>query len=127
MADIFSMTAPLTLRRPSGEERIMAEHFRHPRGLLYFDLYWHVGDPAETLHVIEGEISGEGPWRVGDCIVKVLGCHGSDPALATAYTRWQERLEQDGYLPRPLIDAIARRYGATLATNDPGSAAPSSR
>ncbi len=115
------MTAPLTLRRPAGEERIMAEHFRHPRGLLYFDLYWHVGDPAETVHVIEGEISGEGPWRVGDCIVKVLGCHGSNPALATAYTRWQQSLEQEGYLPRPLIDAIARRYGAAKPTDGIGA------
>ena len=112
MADIFSMTAPLTLRLPSGEERIMAEHFRHPCGLLYFDLDWHTGDPADTLHVIEGQINGEGPWRVRECIVKVLGCHGSDPALATEYNRWQQRLELDGYLPRPLIEAIARRYGA---------------
>lgn len=115
MADLFSMTAPLTLRLPTGEERLMAERFRHPRGLLYFDLDWHVGDPATTLHVVEGAISGDGPWRVGDCIVRVLGCHGSDPALAAEYTRWQQRLEQDGYLPRPLIEAIARRYGATSA------------
>lgn len=60
-----------------------------PRGRLYFDLYWHLGDPAQTLHVAEGDIRGDGPWRVGDGIVNVLGCQGSDPVLAGAYQQWR--------------------------------------
>ncbi len=113
MAELFSMTAPLTIRLPDGGKKVMAECFPHPRGLLWFELYWHRGRPEETIHLVEGEIRGEGPWRVGECVVNVLGCQGSDPELATTYNRWLTDLEQRGdYPPPPLVAAIARRCGA---------------
>jgi hypothetical protein len=112
MADLFHLTAPLTIRLKSGERRVMAEHFRHPHGLLYFDLYWDDDPPEQTIHVVEGAVSGDGPWRVGDCVVQVLGCHGTDPELADHYSRWRAHLVHHAYPPRPLIEAIARRYGA---------------
>jgi hypothetical protein len=114
MADLFHMTSPLTIRAPDGRRSIMAEYFRHPQGLLYFDLYWHLGRPEETMHLIEGGISGEGPWKIGGHVVHVLGCHGSDGELAAAFSQWQTYLETaaDEYPPPPLIAAIARRMGA---------------
>jgi hypothetical protein len=47
-------------------------------------------------------------------VLSVLGCQGSDPALAAAYSRWQAYLAAAGadYPPPPLIAAIARRRGA---------------
>ncbi len=89
----------------------MAERFPHPRGLLYFDLYWHLGDPEETLHLVEGTIEGEGPWKVGGCVITVLGCQGSDGELALAWEAWLEA-RAEGYPPEPLVRAIARRLGA---------------
>ena len=116
MADLFSARSPLMIRLPSGEKRVMAECFAHSRGLLYFDLYWHLDDPDRTRHVVAGPITGLGPWRVGDTVVPVLGCHGTDHELASTYEDWRHYLEQnaDGYPPRPLILAIARRYGALI-------------
>ena len=116
MADIFGVRSPLTIRLPSGEKRVMAEYFAHPRGLLYFDLYWHLDDPERTVHVVAGPITGIGPWRVGDAVVHMLGCHGTDPELASTHEDWRHYLEQNahGYPPRPLILAIARRFGATV-------------
>lgn len=61
MADIFSMQAPLMIRLPSGEKRVLAEYFPHPQGILYFDLLWHLGDPDMSIHLVEGSIKGEGP------------------------------------------------------------------
>ena len=116
MTDIFRVKSPLMIRLPSGQKRVMAECFPHPQGLLYFDLYWHLHDPAQTLHVVEGPIKGNGPWKVGEAVVHVLGCHGTDPELAAAFADWRHYLEQnaDKYPPRPLLLAIARRYGASI-------------
>lgn len=116
MPDIFSVTAPLMLRAPDGTEKVIAECFPHPQGLLYFDLYWHLGQPSETTHVLPGEIKGEGPWKIGGHILNVLGCHGTNHELASHYQHWQNFLNsaQAEYPPAPLIDAIARKLGATV-------------
>jgi len=113
MADLFSITAPLMLRNPHGEEQVIAEIFPHPRGLVYFDLYWHLGQPTETIHLIEGTLRGEGPWKIGDYVINVLGCHGTNAELATAYQQWRTYLQnvEADYPPPPLRAAIARRVG----------------
>ncbi|HYA37207.1 MAG TPA: hypothetical protein VEI74_02885 [Candidatus Methylomirabilis sp.] len=94
----------------------MAECSAHPRGLLHFDLYWHLDDPERTPHVVAGPITGAGPWRVGNAVVQVLGCQGIDHVLASTYEDWRHNLERnpDGYPPRPPILAIARRYGTSI-------------
>ena len=116
MADLFSMTSPLILRTPDGEERVIAEIFPHPQGLVYFDLYWHLGQPEETIHLVEGTIIGEGPWKVGEHVINVLGCHGTNAELASAYQQWQSYMQtaKQEYPPAPLIVAIAHRLGATI-------------
>lgn len=114
MADLFSITAPLAIRLVSGETQVIAECFKHPEGLVYFDLYWHLGDPDQTIHILRGDIKGDGPWKIGDHIIHVLGCHGTDFAPAAAFQEWRQYLADhaDEYPPPPLIAAIARRYGA---------------
>jgi len=114
MPDIFRVSAPLVLRH-NGSERVIAAHFPHPKGLLYFELYWDRGVPEHKIHLIEGNITGDGPWRVGDAVIRVLGCHGTDPALAAQYAAWQEYLQRaSDYPPPPLMAAIARRFGAVV-------------
>ncbi len=116
MADLFSVTAPLMIRRPDGERKVIAHHFLHSQGMLYFDIYWHEGPPQQMIHVVEGEIQGEGPWKVGGHVINVLGCHGTDVALAMQYEHWQsyrQRVDVD-YPPEQLIAAIARKLGALV-------------
>jgi hypothetical protein len=93
----------------------MAERFPHPAGLLYFEPFWHLGDPDARIHRIEGAIMGEGPWKVGDHVVHVLDCHGADFFLASDFDAWRQYLLEnaDRYPPRTLIEAIARRHGAS--------------
>jgi hypothetical protein len=117
MADLFAVTAPLALRLPDGREQVIAACFPHPLGLLYLDCFWHQRTPDEAAHLIRGELRGEGPWRIGEAVIRVLGCHHTDPPLVEPYARWRDYLETRGaeeYPSPEQIRAIARRLGAAV-------------
>jgi len=115
MPAVDQMTAPLVVRDPDGNERVIAAAFTHPLGLLYLDLFWHQSTPGKAAHLIRGELSGEGPWRIGDYRLRVLGCHNTDPHLADQFARWNEYLANhaDEYPPRLQILEIVEKMGAT--------------
>ncbi len=115
MAIIDHVTAPLVLRAPDGGEKIIAAAFTHPLGLLYLDLFWHLSRPDQAAHLIKGQLSGEGPWRIGDHQLRVLGCHNTDPHLAEDFAEWNRYLMHNptAYPPRDQILAIARKLGAS--------------
>lgn len=120
MADLFSLKAPLTIRRADGSRHIMAEHFplADEPGLVYFELYWHLQRPASlAIHRIAGEISGGGPWKIAGNVITVLGCHGTDPELAASYADWQFYLQQGApdYPTREAIQTLACAQGARVA------------
>ncbi len=115
----YDVTAPLALRwRASGAAKVIAVCFPHPEGLLYLDLFWHRKAPTDAAHLLRGELTGSGPWRIGDCVIRVLGCHNTDPELAGDFARWRTYLESDAaaaqYPPPAQIRDIARRLGASV-------------
>lgn len=114
MANLFNVTAPLLIRLPTGDLHVMAKHFPHLRGLMCFDLYWHLGNPHLGVHVVKGIIKGDGPWKIGDAVVRVLGCHGTDGAQARRFDEWRDYLTENpqNYPARAEIEDIARRHGA---------------
>lgn len=109
------MTAPLVLRDDDGSEKLVAACFPHPMGLLYLDLFWHLKKPDEAAHLIKGELTGKGPWKIGGTVIRVLGCQHTDPHLQNAFSQWRDYLQQnpDAYPPRQQILEIVRRLGAT--------------
>ena len=90
----------------------MAERFPHPRGLVCFDLFWRLGNPHLGVHVLEVSIKGDGPWKIGESVVRVLGCHGTDAALARRFDEWRAYIaaHADTYPARTEIEAIARHH-----------------
>jgi len=110
MADLFSVTAPLAIRFADGTKQIMIERLAYRDGLLFLPPFWVEKPIAETLRFVAGPIKGEGPWKVGDAVVTVLGCHGTDPDLANEFACWQGYLEQgaDAYPPRVYIERLVR-------------------
>jgi hypothetical protein len=108
MADLFSVTAPLTIRFRDGTRQIMIERMPYRDGLLYLPPFWEEGGIANTLRFVAGPVRGEGPWKVGDAVVTVLGCHGTDPALAGEFAAWQDYVQRlnTGY---PAQEEIGRR------------------
>lgn len=115
MAIIDQVSAPLVLRDPQGNERVIAACFSHPAGLLCLDLFWHQSTPEKAAHLLRGELKGDGPWRIGDFRLRVLGCHNTDPHLAEQFSAWSDYLANHGdqYPPRAQIMEIARKLGAT--------------
>ena len=115
MADLFTVTAPLKIRLPDGGERVIAELFRHPKGLLYFELHWPENRESR-IHLVEGELKGEGPWKIADHIIYVLGCQHTDADMANAFAEWRTWHAQNpaAYPDRQMINRIASSYGATL-------------
>ena len=115
MADLFTVTAPLKIRLPDGRQQVIAELFRHPKGLIYFELYWHE-DHESRIHMVEGELKGEGPWKIADHIIYVLGCQHTDAGLANAYAEWRTWHTQnsEAYPDRQMIKRLASSYGASV-------------
>jgi len=114
MANLFSVTAPLIIQTPEGDEILIAELFKHAKGILVFEPYWHLKSAEESIHLIKGWVEGEGPWKISGHIIKILACHGTNACLADDFNEWRTyRLSNPGeYPPQPMIDAIASKLGA---------------
>jgi len=115
MADLFTVTAPLKIRLPDGQQQVIAELFRHPKGLLYFELHWQE-DHEARIHLVEGELRGDGPWKIAEYIIYVLGCQHTDADMASEYAEWRTWHQQhpEAYPDRKMIERLASSYGATI-------------
>lgn len=109
MADLFSVTAPLAVRFRTGEKRIMLRCFPYGDGLVFIGPFWNRLPPAQAFQVLAGPVRGDGPWKAGDAVITVLGCHGSDPQLANEFAEWQAWLqaEETDYPDNAEIAALA--------------------
>lgn len=96
MADLFSVTAPLAIRFPDGEKQIIVRCFPRGDGLIFVAPYWDRLPAPAAFRFVAGPVKGEGPWKAGDAVITVLGCHGTDPELASEFASWQSYLEQCG-------------------------------
>jgi hypothetical protein len=93
MADLFSVTAPLRIQINKQQLFVIAECYPHPEGLVYLDLYWNealADNDDSCIHLIKAELKGDGPWKIADNVIHVLGCHGTNAQLASEYASWIE-------------------------------------
>jgi hypothetical protein len=113
MADLFTLTAPLLICFPDGRSELMVERLPCPGGLVYFRAFRDQRDAADAIRRVEGEVHGEGPWKIGSAVITVLGCHGSHPEQAAEFADWQLHREQlgDAYPDRDVLRELARQAG----------------
>jgi hypothetical protein len=113
------MRSPLYIKYPNGEVRVIENLFEHPKGVLYFELFWEK-DPKYCIHLIEGSITGDGPWRVGECSFHILGCNHTHPTMCEMHSFWQQQLLQDPAQFRSIeVVEIALEKGAIVPEDHP--------
>lgn len=114
--NFFRVTAPLIIRHPDQTKHLMVEKFPHPEGLLYFEPFWHLGPDPAKVHVARGGFKGDGPWKIGDSVITVAGCHGTDADIALTVSQWQDYLSQnhEDYPNKSVIMEHARAFGAEI-------------
>ena len=116
------MTVPLLVRFPDGTKHVMVHCFPHPDSLVYFRPFWDRLPDSDGVCILRGELRGEGPWKAGDAVITVLGCHGTHPEQAAEYADWQQYLEQLGpaYPSYAELEIMAREATGSRALNRPG-------
>jgi len=89
MADIFTVTSPMLVRYPDGEQRLVAETFKHPLGIIYAEPYW-LESKYPAAYLLKGEVKGQGPWKIGEVIIRLLSC--ADVEHKMQWAEWQQYL-----------------------------------
>ena len=120
MADLFTVTAPLAIRLADGRKEMVAEKLPYNGGLLYLPPFWPEMPIEDALRYVPGPIKGDGPWKIGDAVLAVLACHGTDAQLASDFSGWQAYLMQvdDAYPAREEIEKLMRVNAARAAGVD---------
>jgi hypothetical protein len=121
VADLFSVTAPMAIRyRDSGVQQVMVERLPYADGLLYLPAFWTDRPLQQALRYVPGPVEGDGPWKVGNSIVTVLACHGTDAALAGEFTAWQARVMAmgDAYPASSDIERLMKTHAVGVAGSD---------
>lgn len=112
MSSLFDKHTDPLIVEIGENRRTVAEIFPTAKGVVFFDTGWHLNDSGHPIHVIEGKITGEGPWRVGKALIRLMT--EDDP-----YDWWQEWWDwqaaiKRGYPPRERIEELAREFGALI-------------
>mgnify|MGYP006944207299 CR=1 FL=1 len=86
-------------------------------GLLFLPTFWTDAGVDRALRYVPGPIEGEGPWKVGNAIVTLLACHGTDAELANDFSCWQSRLLELGeaYPAKQDIERQMKLHAAAAA------------
>lgn len=116
MADLFSMNRPLAVNYQNGSKTIMVAYYPHAEGMVYLEPYWEQRSEGKEVVVLKGTVKGEGPWKVGDVVISLIGCQNTDAELAHQLADWEFHLENVGvdfYQPEK-IRLLAKRYGAIV-------------
>lgn len=103
---------PLIVEIAPDNRRMVAEIFPAADGIVYFDYGWHVNVGVHPIHAVTGKITGKGPWRVGETVIRELEL--DDPQRYWLDWRDWQAICVKNYPPRDRIEAIARRFGALV-------------
>jgi len=117
MVDLFTVTAPLAIRLADGRKEVVVEKLSYNDGLIYLPPFWPEMPIEEVIRYVPGPIKGDGPWKVGDAVIAVLACHGTDAQLASDFSNWQSYLMQvdAAYPQRAEIEKLMKVHAARAA------------
>lgn len=116
MADLFEMKRPLTVSYANGHKELMVAYYRHSEGLLYLPPFWENRPEKEKAVLLKGELKGEGPWKIADTVITLVGCQNTDADFAQMLAEWEFHVQSVGgdYYQPEEIRSLAREYGALI-------------
>lgn len=114
MADIATVRSPMLLSFNDGNKKLIAAAFPHRLGLMYFDLYWPQLAPADAVHILQGKLTGDGPWKIANAVIRLVGCQNTDPDEQDALAAWEHFINTNSYPPHEQILEIAGKLGASV-------------
>lgn len=99
---VFDSKEHLVVEIPGGGRRNVAELFDlseyvpGQKGIIFFDTWW-IGATFHPVHVIRGDIRGEGPvWDIPSQDVEIEVINPDlDQGLANEWRRWEEYRRDD--------------------------------
>jgi len=114
--DLFEMKRPLAVNFADGRKTIMVAYYKHPEGMVYLEPFWEQKAEHEKAVVLKGVVKGEGPWKIADAVISLVGCQGTDSDLAQLLAQWEFHIQSVGsdyYQPED-IRTLAKTFGALV-------------
>jgi len=110
------MKRPLAVNFADGRKTIMVAYYKHPDGLVYLEPFWEQKAEGQKVAIIKGDLKGEGPWRIGDAVITLVGCQNTDAELAQMLAQWEFHVQSvgSGFYQPEAIRGLAREYGALI-------------
>lgn len=89
--------------------RVVAEIFDHPDGIVFVDIGFC--DPmfsGHPFHLVEGELSGTGPWKVGTATIRIAL---PDEDLYLEWRGWRTAKKVHGCTRELAAAGVAKEFG----------------
>lgn len=95
LSEAYRKQLPLVIEHPVGGTRIVAALVIDDSRSAFAQDGWSMGATSHPLHIVEGSISGDGPWRIGPAKVRVLDEHERIMAFWEGWSRTPEPAARD--------------------------------
>lgn len=90
------------------EGRVIAELFKTPLGLAFFDVFWQ-GSSMNAIHFVDGEITGEGPWEITNKMFRdKIYVIEEDDRIFDEWENWQAYLAEKQF-PAGQAEAVFKK------------------
>ena len=96
LQDAIAQDLPLLVKTPQGGERAAGYVFLFSGGVIYVDTGFGLV-LGQHFHAVQGEVTGDGPWKVGDAEVSILV--EADP-LHAAWKQYRDTARRSRWVNR---------------------------
>ncbi len=106
--DAIAQGRPLLIHVAPDNDRLIAALVKHPKGWVFADVGW--AGPLcsfHPFHLVEGELSGEGPWQLGDYVITEAEPGSEQAKEWAAWTAWAK---ENGATPKRAAEVILERF-----------------
>jgi hypothetical protein len=102
-------SAPVVIVIDEYNTRVVAEIFEHARGIVFADVgFCHPMQSGHPFHIVEGELTGDNPWKIGSAIIRVAL---PDEDQYDEWKRWLDAKKRYGCTRELAREGIENDFG----------------